>query len=76
MAKNTKPKRAQRDVAAPANEPGNDQLDTHSESRITQLTDLDADLTALADMTLAQMRARWRRRRDSNPRYPDRGMVP
>lgn len=28
-------------------------------SRITQLSDLDTDLSALADMSLAAMRARW-----------------
>jgi len=59
VARNTKPKRAQRDAATPASEPGNDQSNTHSGSRITKLTDLDAELAALADMTLAQMRARW-----------------
>lgn len=59
MAKDTKPKGAQRDAAAPASAPDNDQSNTHSESRITKLTDLDAELAALADMTLAQMRTRW-----------------
>jgi hypothetical protein len=59
MAQNTKRKRAQRDAAAPASELRGEQSKTHSGSRIIQLTDLDAELTALADMTLAQLRARW-----------------
>lgn len=32
--------------------------------RITQLTDLDTDLTALTDMSLAAMRARWQEASD------------
>jgi len=59
MAINTAPKIAHSDTAAPASEPGNDQSDTHSGSRLTQLTDLDTELTALTDMSLAALRARW-----------------
>lgn len=33
-------------------------------SRITQLSDLDTDLTALADMSLAALRARWQEASD------------
>ncbi len=60
MARHTKPNRPQHDEAAPASELGNDQSNAHSESRIAKLTDLDAELAALADMPLADMRARWR----------------
>lgn len=60
MAKNTNPKKVRRDVAALTSEPNNDQSRTLAGSRITQLSDLDTELLALADMTLAQMRTRWR----------------
>lgn len=53
MAKNTHRKKARRAVAAPANEPNNDHSRTLAGNRITQLTDLDKELAALADMTLA-----------------------
>ncbi|SMQ69812.1 Protein of unknown function [Altererythrobacter xiamenensis] len=56
---NNNSKRAHSDAGAPASEPDNYQSNSHPGSQITKLTDLDADLTALADMTLAQLRSRW-----------------
>lgn len=59
MANNPKPKNTQRGAAAPNREPSSDQNTIQVSSRFTQLTDLDAELAALADMTLAKMRERW-----------------
>jgi len=59
MTRNAKPKKSRRVATAPQSEPNNDQSRTLAGYRITQLTDLDTELTALAEMTLAQMRARW-----------------
>ena len=58
MASNTQPKKDRRSVEAPSSEANNDQSRTLVGYRITQLTDLDTELAALSDMTLAQMRAR------------------
>jgi hypothetical protein len=59
MAKNTNPKKAFHAVAASTSKLSNDQSRTLAGNRIAQLTDLDTEIAALADMTLAQMRARW-----------------
>lgn len=59
MASSTQPKKDRRSVEAPTSEPNNDQSRNLAGNRITQLTDLDTELLALADMTLAQLRTRW-----------------
>ena len=56
MANNTHPKKAPRAEAAPTSNPSDNLRSIISGSRISQLTDLDAELAALADMTLAKMR--------------------
>lgn len=59
MANNTHLKKAPRAAAAPTSNPSDNLKSIISSSRLTQLNDLDAELAALADMTLAKMRQRW-----------------
>lgn len=56
---NNKSKKVRHAAAAPTKEPNTDQSNASLDSRIAQLTELDTELTALAEMTLPQMRARW-----------------
>lgn len=59
MAKNTKPKKVQYTAPVPESTRGCGHPSTFAGSRITQLSGLDTELAALADMTLSQMRVRW-----------------
>lgn len=60
MAEKSEPKRTRRMAAAPSSKPGNDQSSVQSGHQIERLTDLDAQIAALAEMSLSQMRAQWR----------------
>lgn len=60
MAEKSEPKRTRRMAAALSSEPSNDQSNVQTGYRIERLTDLDAQIAALAEMSLAQMRAHWR----------------
>ncbi len=55
MTEKAKPKQARRAAAKTVSAPI---------SRLEQLADLDAELAALADMSLAEMRVRWQEARD------------
>ena len=59
MANNTRLKKVRLTAVASKGEANNDRSSPQASSRISQLTDLDAELAALADMTLAKMRERW-----------------